>query len=159
MISIYYFYIIFIISSPLFTTLMRISIDENISNFVPCIPFLLNYINYACTIYNRKLNPWTESFAGLFQCQAKYFMTCPRLEKSILKSSIQFSFINRKMRRIVLCILFVLLLSNLSESSPINRRTFEVPSLMEIVARKMGIVDFFSNFVKGIRAVFGQNSR
>lgn len=30
---------------------------------------------------------------------------------------------------------------------------------MEIVARKMGIVDFFSNFVKGIRAVFGQNSR
>ena len=35
-----------------------------------------------------------------------------------------------------------------------NRRTFRRPTLMEIVARKMGIIDFFSNLVNGFRSIF-----
>ena len=107
-------------------------------------------------LYSRKLNPCIESFLRDFFNARFYDLPTKRLENR--SSNYHQLENNRKMKGIILCLISVVLLST-SESLPLYRRTFQVPSLMEIVARKMGIIDFFSNFVRGIKAVFGPNSR
>lgn len=60
-------------------------------------------------------------------------------------------------RRDMKIIWIILLLAMTVQARPYHhQRTFRVPNLMEIVARKMGIVDFFANFVRGIRSMFNR---
>ena len=63
-----------------------------------------------------------------------------------------------KLRNFVICISFLYFtFPNEVIGKPLfqNRRTFEgFPNFMEIVARKMGVIDFFANFVKGIKSIF-----
>ena len=55
------------------------------------------------------------------------------------------------MRLIVLVLIFHLVFA-----SPIirNDRTIELPSIMEIMARKLGFIDFMTKFVRGVKATF-----
>ena len=67
-----------------------------------------------------------------------------------VKNSNQFDF-KFNMRLIVLVLIFHLVFA-----SPIirNDRTIELPSIMEIMARKLGFIDFMTKFVRGVKATF-----
>ena len=62
-------------------------------------------------------------------------------------------FISRSCRMKVF--ILILICCHLTLAYPIYfERTVEIPSLMEMVARKIGFVKFMTNFIRGIKATF-----
>ena len=101
------------------------------------------------------------NFSLVFSMSSKTFLQLDHDLEKYDPIDRQLSMIIHKMRRFILCLISIFIICDFATSNPLNnQRTFnEVPSIMEILARKMGIVKFFTNFVRGVKAMFGWKPR